>query len=216
MSDLDWAIGSNDLSWMTSDEMIERSKDFGSPRSHARRAAKRSLISAMKHEIATDIMPRLPESGESFHIVGNGRFDYWSLVPVVCGLLATQGIIFYGSTWTLNRDNATELFDLLDRGVLAEATMLTGIFFKRRESSIYAYLLDGLLKRGQRYVAFENHAKVTLLATPTHAITIEGSANFTANPRVEQYVITNDRALHDFHKDWMESMLAKGDSWHGK
>jgi len=36
---------------------------------------------------------------------------------------------------------------------------------------------------------------------------MEGSANFTSNPRLENYIIVNDRALWDFHREWMEGVF---------
>jgi hypothetical protein len=78
----------------------------------------------------------------------------------------------------------------------------------RRESAVANTLIEGLRARRQRYVAFQNHTKVMLLAAPPDYLVMEGSANFTANPRLEQTVFSNDRALFDFHRSWMESMLA--------
>ncbi|MBC7325051.1 MAG: hypothetical protein H5T99_07030, partial [Moorella sp. (in: Bacteria)] len=57
--------------------------------------------------------------------------------------------------------------------------------------------------------AFENHCKVLLIANAKKNawITVEGSANLNANPRFEQYVIVNDKALWDFHREWMEEVF---------
>lgn len=38
---------------------------------------------------------------------------------------------------------------------------------------------------------------------------IEGSANFTANPRIEQFIISKSKELFDFHKDWMNEVIRK-------
>jgi hypothetical protein len=87
--------------------------------------------------------------------------------------------------------------------------VLTGTYFKRRETAVYAFLLEGIRARGGRFRAFQNHAKVQLIANPDRDAwyTVEGSANLTSNPRLEQYVITNDRPLWEFHRRWMEEML---------
>ena len=60
---------------------------------------------------------------------------------------------------------------------------------------------------------FETHVKVCLIDNPEKNayLTVEGSANLTANPRLEQYVITNDKRLWDVHRDWMEEMSSKYD-----
>lgn len=84
------------------------------PRVH-RRAAKEKMIAATKRQTLREVMPALPEPGSVYHIVSNGRFDYWTWVPVMLGYMghATE---FYGSTWTLNRANAVELIGLIDAG----------------------------------------------------------------------------------------------------
>ena len=103
------------------------------------------------------------------------------------------------------------MLELFDRGSIRSIEILTGTYFKPRESAVYATLLQGIQQRGQRFKCFENHAKIVLLSKPETGdfITVEGSANFTANPRVEQYVINNDRELFDFHKPSMDAYLAE-------
>lgn len=105
-----------------------------------------------------------------------------------------------------------ELLGLFDQGKLKRVAILTGTYFKRRESAVANTLIEGLRVRGQRYVAFQNHTKVMLMAAPPDYLVMEGSANFTANPRLEQTVFSNDWGLFDFHQRWMESMLASGEA----
>ena len=57
--------------------------------------------------------------------------------------------------------------------------------------------------------ALENHAKIILLNNGKDYITMEGSANFTANPRIEQNTVCNSRQLYEFHKGWMDEILSK-------
>jgi len=169
---------------------------------------KRRAIAMMKQEHLKDILPRVPRPGEAFHLISNGKYDFWTWIPV---LLETLGHAdeFYGSTWTLNRQNCQELLTLFDQGKIRSIGFLTGVYFKRREAAVYALLMTGLTERRQRYCCLENHAKVTLLANHQRGdyLTVEGSANYTANPRIEQYCLTNDRTVFDFHKTWMEEIL---------
>lgn len=169
---------------------------------------KREAIAMMKQEHLRDIMPRKPEPGSAYHLISNGHYDFWTWIPV---LLEEIGYAdeFYGSTWTLNRQNCQELLRLFDNGRIRKVGFLTGLYFKRRETAVYALLMTGLAERRQRYVCLENHAKVTLLANHQTGdyLTVEGSANYTANPRIEQYCLTNDLTVYDFHKAWMEEVL---------
>ena len=172
------------------------------------RERKAKTIAAMKREALADVMPALPEPGYSYHVVSNGSFDYWSWIPTMAGYMGHVEE-FYGSTWTLNRANARELLELMDAGTLGKVAVVTGVYFKRREAAVYTTLVEGLATRGGRYMALENHAKVALLGNPDTDtwIVVEGSANWTANPRIEQNVVSNDRDLFEFHRAWMESVL---------
>lgn len=193
--------------WLFDDEPLEKS-DIPVAKT-LRRAAKLQCKAALKREKAAEILTGLPAPGESWHIVSNGQFDYWSFAPVVIGLMGGRTDLFCGSTWTMNRTNAVELMSLYDAGAIGEIILLTGLYFKRRETAVYAFLVQELQARGQRFAAFHNHAKVMLFANSAngHYITIEGSANWTANPRLEQYVISNDRNLVEFHAEWMQQIL---------
>ena len=174
-----------------------------------KRTPHRKNYAALKQEVVKDFLTGIPAPGETWHIVSNGKYDFWTFVPVILDHLREPAREFYGSTWTMNRGNVLELLDLFDRGRIEKIAILTGTYFKRRETAVYATLTEGLLTRKQRYVAFQNHAKVILIRTEQAAIVIEGSANFTANPRLEQYTLTNDQGLYKFHRAWMEEMLNK-------
>jgi lipid-A-disaccharide synthase-like uncharacterized protein len=166
-------------------------------------AARSRVLSRMRKEKAAVIVDRLPEPGEYLHVISNGSFDYWDLIGCIADKAGPSR--FWGSTWTMNRTNAKDLLDRLDKRGLLEATLLTGLYFKRRETAVYALISQGLLTRGQRYRSLETHAKVALLESKTGCYVLEGSANFTGNPRVEQTLIANSRPLLDFHREWIEA-----------
>ena len=176
-----------------------------------KRQAKARVLSAMKREHLRDVMPEPPEPGYSYHVISNGKFDYWTWIPAMIEWVGRADEL-YVSTWTLNRNNCADLFRLMDEGKIGRTGFLTGLYFKRRESAVYATLLHGLQRRGHRYACLANHAKVALIHNEAADawIVVEGSANLTANPRIEQYVITDDRTVYQFHKGWMEQCLSAG------
>ncbi len=150
----------------------------------------------------------LPAPGESVHCTTGGKFELFTWIPEVIAWLGSFDSL-YASTWTCSKANAAELFQLADAGKIGRIHFVTGLYFKRREAAVYAYLLDGLRKRGGTYGSFPNHSKVLLLAHEQtgNYLTVEGSGNFTANPQHEQETITNDRGLWEFHREWFEEML---------
>lgn len=86
---------------------------------------------------------------------------------------------------------------------------MTGDYFRTREAKVYSFFLNELLSRSQKFTSNKNHAKVTLCQIDKNYIVIEGSANFTSNPRIEQFVISNSIELYNFHKEWMNKILTK-------
>lgn len=175
-----------------------------------RRRHKLRFAKMLKEETLAEAVADPPKPGESIHAVSNGKYDFATWIPQIIDWIDRADCLWC-STWTLSRPNADDIFTLHDEGKIAPGQLhfLTGLYFKRRDTATYNYLLDGLLKRGGRYKAFENHCKVLLLANARKKtwITVEGSANLNANPRFEQYVIVNDRELFEFHRGWMEEVF---------
>jgi hypothetical protein len=173
-----------------------------------RMEGKRKMVDARKRNTARDLIERLPIEGEFFHIVSDGKFDYWSLIPIIVDMAGITGAELHASTWTLNRPNALEMLAMLDDGRLSKIHLLTGTYFKRRESAVYATIANGLAARGSRIRCLENHAKVAILNIGNSGFIMEGSANFTANPRIEQNIIAKSAALYAHHKSWIEEVFS--------
>jgi hypothetical protein len=172
---------------------------------------KRTMIDETRKETAKNLLERLPDEGEFFHIISNGNFDYWHMIPVILEMSGMQSATLHASTWTLNRPNAMEMLALLDSGRISSISLLTGIYFKRRESAVYATIANGLLQRGSRIKCLENHAKVALISDGEQHFIMEGSANFTANPRIEQNIVARSAALYGHHKKWIEEAFTLAD-----
>jgi hypothetical protein len=173
-----------------------------------RRIAKDRAILGLKKEALADIVQNPPAENECFHIVSNGRWDYYSFIPLILGWIQTADE-FYGSTWTMNRGNAKDLLGLYDAGDIKRITMVSGNYFLKRESAVAATLIEGLQERGQRFKCWENHTKIILLSNheSNSWFCVEGSANFTANPRTEQNILINSKEIYDFHKAWIDEMF---------
>lgn len=172
---------------------------------------KHETIDATKRQALAEVMPALPGPGECYHIVSNGDFDYWTWIPVMIGYMG-RADEYYGSTWTMNRRNVVGMMEMIDRGLIVRAAVVTGLYFKRREPAVYATLFQGLRRRGMRFACLENHTKVTLLANHERGdyLVLEGSANYTANPRIEQNIILNSEAVYRFHQGWLDEVIEHG------
>lgn len=168
--------------------------------------AKARMVNALRQENLEELLPKLPEEGEYIHIISNGNYDYYNFVPLFAERLGTIDEL-YGSTWTMNRANVENLLNFYDSGKIRKIGIVSGLFFKRRETAVYATLVNGLAKRGQHYVACENHAKVLCIRSGDRYYVVEGSANWTANPRIEQNLITQSKTLWAHHRGWMGEYL---------
>ena len=179
-------------------------------RIHRRLNPKRQFARLRQKKALREIMPRIPQPGQSVHAVGPGQYDFFTFLPEILSMIGHADRVT-ASTWTINHPNTIELFELWDAGRIGTVDFLTGDYFKRRDTAIYTMLVNGLRARGGRYRAFKNHSKLMMIENPARDayITIVGSANLTANPRLEIYVITNDRPLYDFHREWVEEVLTK-------
>jgi hypothetical protein len=175
-----------------------------------RRAAREKFVRGLKKETLAALIPTPPAAGECLHVVSNGTFDYFNFIPLILGWIGGPADSLYGSTWTMNRANVDDLLKMFDDGKIRQVSIASGNYFLRRESAVAATLLLGLRERGQRFVTWENHTKVILLASAAADAwyVVEGSANWTANPRTEQNILLNDRATWEFHKAWLEEMFA--------
>lgn len=158
-----------------------------------------------------EVILELPKAGESLHIVSNGSFDYFNIIPRIIDLsIYDYCEEFYFSTWTMSHENVLRIWEEFDAGRIKKVTGLTGEYFRTRESATYTILAMGCEERGQRCYANKNHSKVSLVKCGHDHYVIEGSANFTNNPRIEQFSLTNHQELYNFHKEWMEKLLANG------
>lgn len=196
----------NEADWLDDGPILETDYQLPDPLKLDRKEVRRNFVKKLREETLLEILERLPDPEESIHIVSNGAFDYWSFVPA-CQRLIGNPVTLYGSTWTMSRNCIVELMELFDKGLFTQISLVTGADFKHRETGVYATLVSGLLERQQRYLCFQNHAKVFLMTDGVTYLVGEGSANWTGNPRLEQTTLTNSKALYNFHRDWIEEVF---------
>ena len=174
-----------------------------SPRAFRMRARRR-MQRIKQRERLQDLIKEPPRPGEELHIVGGNKFQFYTWIPVLLDWIEGADE-FYCATWTANAASARDFFELWDAGRIRKtAGFMFGTYFKRREPVVYQRYAEELHRRGGWIKCFETHAKVMLLNNEARGdyLTVEGSGNLTHNPRFEQYVVINDRALWDFHRAW--------------
>ncbi len=193
-----------DFSIDIDEEITERQDVLIGHRQHEELSESQSLLFIEKKRTLKQCLRRFPRPGEYFHVVNDARYDFYTMLPTIIDRLGTLEEC-YITTWTMNRNNVVDLLHHIDTGRIKKCTLVTGLYLKRRHTEVYVKLTQGLRNRGHRYLAFKNHCKI-LMCKPENEehIVVEGSANFTANPRMEQYIITDNEALYMFHKRWIQ------------
>jgi len=212
-ADLD-ALLADDLPDLETAEQLGRSATFQHEAEH------RVFVNGLKKQALSALIPTLPPPNVDLYVIGNGAgaerrsavggvapeaFDFGTFIPHLVEMLGDVGCIGYVSTWVMNRNHCLSLIELLDSGRLARLTVLTDPYFKRRESAVCNELITGFQRHPERtrFLAFKNHIKAICISTAdgSQTVTVTGSANLSAQPRCEQYVLTTAPDVYRFFVD---------------
>lgn len=172
------------------------------------RIKKVELIRVAREQNLRKIFPAL-EEGHSYHFISSGDIDAMSYLTMI---IERHGPIaeLYASTWTMSRQDVELLDHYLQDALIRNITFFTGEYFASRETSVYASLVEVIARHGGRLKLFKNHCKLLCCRTAKDRFfTVEGSANFTTNPRSEQTTLTPGRELFDFYQTWFEKLLCQ-------
>ena len=114
------------------------------------------------------------------------------------------------ATLSYNGRNLAEMVALLDSGAVKSLSLLCSSFFRDHNKELWEETLSDFRERGQRAAAARTHAKVVTVATAAgRRLSLEGSANLRTNSNREQFALTEDAAIHDWHAAWIDGMVAQ-------
>ncbi len=173
---------------------------------HRRIASKRTFGDGRKEKLAIEHLVRLPEPGESFHFVIDGRFEPCDLIPAVRRLADPATIARLDlTTLGFNVDNVGTLARGLDQGKIGTALVVCSHYFKSAERPLYEQLHEAVTSRGGRVFGLRVHSKIMLFEmSDGRCFVVEGSGNLRSCKSIEQFVLTHDRDLLQFHRGWLE------------
>jgi hypothetical protein len=174
-----------------------------------RRSDKRVMIDALHRRNCVRDIEKLPEAGESFHIIARGNFPLWSIVPATLTLAAPATITRLSiATLGFSAGNVTDLLSLFDAGRIAVVDIVASVYFERQNPSEYRMMADGLSQHGQRIAALRSHAKIIVMElSDGQALAVESSANLRSCRNLEQITIVHDQELCRFHAGWITSVI---------
>lgn len=153
----------------------------------------------------------LPLKNECVLIKTNGCSDTGSIFQHILDKENCNELFL--STWIISRTNLEIITKALDNGKLKKIYFVVSKRLKEIKKSDYAFLVEQLNQRKEKaiYKIFNSHAKTFSVSTENgNYYTVSGSGNWTENPRVENYVIFNDKKIFKHSKEWMTEMLING------
>jgi hypothetical protein len=173
-----------------------------------RKVTKRTLKHL--HEIANAAaeFDRLPERDESIHCLMRGNFHGWDIVPAVLHLAKPATITaLYVATLGFNKQNATELVEMIDAGKIRRVVFVCSCYFQKANPGEFELLRNGLAQRGHTVVATRSHAKILAMQLDDgRAIVTESSANLRSCRNIEQVCMTESPELFAFHRFWIDEV----------
>jgi hypothetical protein len=160
-----------------------------------------SLIGRVS-DVVADVFPEI-KPGHSYHYASAGL---WSVHDLLFYLLHQTGPAdVWIATWSMTEDSCRMLVQGLEAGLIRSLRLLIDARVIRRNTAAYNFVKN----HADQVRITANHAKVTVIENEAWAIAINGSPNYTNNPRIEAGVVTENRLVARAHKSWIEAEMAK-------
>lgn len=177
----------------------------------AKRAGIRQFI---RPENALVVVRRLPEEGGTTHCILRGDFVLADLLPHLLEPHYCPHLRI--ATLGMSAENAELLARLHKAGKVGKITMVLSHYFEQVNKSTVYFEVRQRLEGIAQFAVMRSHAKVICCPrAPDDTgmvrdwLVFEGSANLRSSDNLEQMTIFNDEAVHEFHREWMDHVLAE-------
>ena len=146
------------------------------------------------------------EPGVAYHVISSGNIDSLTFLKHILRQQRVKYLAY--STWCMALQDVKELERYLELGRLHRVDTYVGEIFKGSYGNEYSGLCSLHDKYGGRVAIFRNHAKVYCGFGGKFDFVIESSANINTNPRAENTVITIDKGLAEFYKEFFDGIVS--------
>jgi len=116
----------------------------------------------------------------------------------------------YIAVYRMNIQAVNQIKKILDEGKIKCFFVLSSFFRENKKYEKWSreLVLYSQQKDNMKVLFAWNHAKVTLIRTADNRhIVFEGSGNLSDNARIEQYIIEDNEATYNFHKNWITNII---------
>lgn len=186
---------------------------FGRPgQSAADKPARTRATVRRMHQarIAAELLPDLPEPGETVHCIMGGNFDLAQVIVATVKRHPVSALRI--ATLCVNRRTMADVIGQLEAGNVGTLTVLVSGFFERHNKEEFAAIRGELTEHhaGSRIASARSHCKVVCFDFRDGAepLVFEGSANLRKNGDREQLTATRSRELHDWHSTWIDELVS--------
>ena len=157
-----------------------------------------------RYEEIKKMLPGI-EKNTSYHVISSDNFGSIELLKVLIDRHKPTEL--HITTWSYNEDFVELCKSMLRDG--AKIYFFVDKSIKTRKPHLYAQMVDLSIFHKNLIIKIHHmlHSKVTTLTNGSEYISIEGSANYSKNQRIENFTITESKDLFNFHKEWMNKIV---------
>jgi len=191
------------MAWYDLDKPVETKKEYLARVKYEEIICKK--VNSFRGIIDGELSPNV-----QYRIITENGFNAITIIEYLYKFYQLEEV--YIAVYRMNLQSVQKLTEIIDNGDIKCNIILSSFF---RENKKYEKWSRDLLSYGQTKenvcIAFAwCHAKVFLAKTKEGKhIVFEGSGNLSDNARIEQYLIEDCRTTYDFHKKWIDEIIAE-------
>ncbi len=173
------------------------------------KAKRRELLNLLRVKNAAKHLDHLPGPGCAIHAIMKGNYSYADMIPAVLKLSDPHKIEYLAAT-TLGFSHKAilQLLDMIAAGNVRTLDFICADFFEKADPEICQFARSELDRRGSRFASARCHAKIMLIGMDDGTrYTSESSANIRSCRSIEQFALTNDPDLYEFHREWINEIM---------
>jgi hypothetical protein len=196
----------DDYNYIFSEEQINSVKNVKGKITVVNTEKKDALLLTRFMEL-DNIFPKTIGKNTSLHIISSDNFGSIELLKVIAKRVRITELFI--TTWSYNDDFVKLMESLLSDNI--SISFFVDRSIKTRKAHLYAQMvtLRDKFHNFKIRVHFMLHSKVTLIKTADQFISLESSANYSKNTRIENFTLTENEDLFNFHKNWMLDLIGK-------
>ena len=173
-------------------------------KSASKKVEQAEIRTSKAQQTASEVVGKV-EMGKTIHFVSACEWSCIDMLNIILDQIGPAEITI--ATWSVSEDSARSLIKSVETGRITKLSTIFDWRIKVRRPEVFE-----LAKFNICNIKLSTcHAKTTVIQNDKYQIVLLGSANYTANPRIETGMICCNKEVADFHKAWMDEELQNAD-----